>query len=149
MEVRRIGCTTLGHLYGIAKINANYIIRLADKHGVEILKHKWIYYSPEFELKAINRVFNGEGLIKVSLDLGLPNRGLLSNWIRKYKQNDYSIIELKKGRKNERENQGRAFEGKQGTSKEELRAYCKTRIHKKLNALVSKRENQQKKKSSK
>ena len=54
------GCTTLGHLYGIAKINANYIIRLADKHGVEILKHKWIYYSPEFELKAINRVFNEE-----------------------------------------------------------------------------------------
>ena len=134
------GCTTLGHLYGITAINTNYIIRLADKHGVEILKHKWTYYSPEFKLKAIKKVFNGEGLTKVSLDLGLPNSGLLTNWIRKYKQNDYSIIELKKGRKkNERENQGRAFEGKQGTSKEELRAYCKTRIHKKIECLSFKK----------
>ena len=133
-------CNILGHLYGVNRITANYIIRLADKHGVEILKHKWTYYSPEFKLKAINRVFYDEGLIKVSLDLGLPNPGILSNWIKEYKQNGYSIIELKKGRKkDERENQGRAFEGKQGTSKEELRAYCKARIHKKIECLSFKK----------
>ena len=135
------GCTTLGHLYGITESNANYIIRLADKHGIDVLKHKWTYYSPEFKLKAINRVLeNGESQKYVSIDLGLPKDGLLSTWIKQYKENGYSIIELKKGRKkNEREIQGRTPEGKQETSREDIEARNRESIYKKIRCLSFKK----------
>ncbi len=142
------GCTTLGHIYGINENRVLYIIHLVDKHGVQILEHKYKYYSPEFKLKAVNRVLiNKETLWTVSTDLGIVGDGTLLRWIKEYKQNGYSIIELKKGRKkkDERENQGRAFEGKQGTSKEESRAYCTARIHKKIRCLSFKKRQPSKK----
>ena len=131
------GKSRLSHIFGVRNNLCDYIVRLADKHGVETLKHKWTYYSPEFKLKAINRVLiNNESAIQVAIDLALPNSGLLQNWIKKFNQNGYSIIELKKGRKkDERENQGRTFGGEYRTSKAELRAYCKARIHKKIECL--------------
>ena len=133
-------CNILGHLYGVNRITANYIVRLADKHGIEILKHRFTHYSIEFKQKAIDRVFDGESITEVSIDLGITSNSILPAWIKSYKENGYSIIELKKGRKkDERENQGRAFEGKQGTSKEESRAYCKARIHKKIECLSFKK----------
>ena len=109
------GCNTLGRIYGINRSKANYIVRLADKHGIEILKHRFTHYSIEFKQKAIDRVFDGESSTEVSIDLGITSSGILPTWISQYIQNGYSIIELKKGRKkkNERENQGRTFEGEQ------------------------------------
>lgn len=136
------GYATLGRLYGITAFNASYLIRLADRHGAEALEHKWTYYSPEFKLKAIERALsNKESIVNISIDLGLSKDQLLRNWIQEYKQNGYSIIELKKGlKKDERENQGRTFEGEYRTSKEELRAYCKARIHKKIRCLSFKKQ---------
>ena len=135
------GCDTLGHLYGLTKFNTRYLVNLADKHGIEILKHKWTYYSPEFKLKAVKRALSGkESIVNISIDLGLSKDQLLRSWIQVYIQNGYSIIELKKGRKkNEKEKQGGSFEGKQGTSKEESRAYCKARILKKIRCLSFKK----------
>ena len=43
-------------------------------------------------------------------------------------------------KKNERENQGRTFEGEYRTSKEELRAYRTARIHKKIRCLSFKKQ---------
>ena len=51
-----------------------YLVRLADRHGVEILQHRWTYYSPEFKEAAIKRVLIGrESEQEVSLDLGLAS----------------------------------------------------------------------------
>ena len=59
-----------------------------DRHGVEIVKHgKQKYYSPDFKINAINRVLlNHESSVQVSLDLGLPNMGMLSLWIKAFKE---------------------------------------------------------------
>ena len=57
-----------------------YMVNLMDRHGVEIVKHgKQKYYSPDFKINAIDRVLlNHESSVQVSLDLGLPNVGMLS-----------------------------------------------------------------------
>lgn len=140
------GCNHLSRIYNVRKCVINYYVRLADKHGVETLKHKWTYYPPEFKLKAINMVLiDNEPIVQVAIDLALPSWGLLQDWLRKYKR-DGCIIELRKGRKkDEGENQGRTFEGEQGTSKEKSRAYYKARIHKKIECLSFKKRQPSKK----
>ena len=83
-----------------------YIVKLANRHGIDALRHKWTYYDPEFKAAAIKRVLIGrESVWEVSLDLGLSNHGNLSRWIKEYKENGYTVIERKKGRhaKEERE----------------------------------------------
>ncbi len=78
-----------------------YLLKLMDMHGCEIVKHdKNHHYSPAFKLNAINRVLlSHESLPYVSLDLGLPNSGLLSAWIKSFKENGYTVVEKHKGRK--------------------------------------------------
>ena len=88
------GCNTLGHIYGTNCSKANYIVRLADKHGIEILKHRFTHYSIEFKQKAIDRVFDGESITEVSIDLGITSSGILPTWIKEYKQNGYSIVNI-------------------------------------------------------
>ena len=129
------GCVTLGHIYNINENKVLYIVHLVDKHGLEILKHKYTYFSLEFKLMAINRVLNGESLWGVSVDLGLTSDGLLSSWIKKYKENGYSIIELKRGRKKNEENERRTFEGEQETSRENIEARNRESIYKKIKCL--------------
>ncbi len=54
-----------------------YLIRLVDQHGLDILKHEYHYYSPEFKEKAMKRVLvYHESIHSVSIDLGL------SRWIK-------------------------------------------------------------------
>ena len=78
-----------------------YMVNLMDRHGVEIVKHgKQKYYSPDFNINAIDRVLlNHESSVQVSLDLGLPNVGMLSQWIQSFKENCYTIVEKQRGRK--------------------------------------------------
>ena len=73
---------------------------LADKHGVNILKtEKNKYYPIYFKQDAIDRVLlNNEAVWAVSLDIGLSSDGILQNWIKKYKENGYHIVERKRGR---------------------------------------------------
>jgi len=134
------GCTTLGKMFNITEHNALYIIRLADKHGLEVLKHKWTYYSPKFKLNAVNRVLiDGEPIETVSIGLGLSNDSLLATWIKQYKQNG-CIIEGKKGhRKHEREIQGRTFEREQVASREDIEARNRESIYKKIRCLSFKK----------
>ncbi|MCR5793908.1 MAG: transposase [Solobacterium sp.] len=76
-----------------------YMVRSAVRHGIEALKHKWTYYSPEFKEAAVKRVMPGrESVNEVSLDIGLSNHGTVSRWIKEYKENGYTVIERIKGR---------------------------------------------------
>ena len=91
---------TLSKERKLGYMNIAYMIRLADCHGLKVLEHRCTYYSPEFKETAIKRVLvNHESANEVSLDLGLSNQGTLPRWIKEYKENGYTVIEKKKGRK--------------------------------------------------
>ena len=131
----------------------DYLFRLVDKHGYDILKNKIKkYYSPYEKIEIINRVLiDGESITSVAIDEGLSNFGMLSNWIKKYKENGYNIVERKRGRPTmpkitkKKENE---------TDKEKIKRleeenlYLKAELEysKKLRAVVQARKNQQQKK---
>lgn len=134
-----VGSHTLSRVYGLNKNVVLYMVHLVDRHGIKILKHKYTNYSSNFKLMAIKRVLNGETLWNVSIDLGLTSNGILSNWIKKYKENGCSIIELKRGRKKNEENERRTSEGEQETSREDIEARNRESIYKKIKCLSFKK----------
>ncbi|PXZ12802.1 IS3 family transposase, partial [Lactobacillus helveticus] len=84
--------------YGVNRANLFYLITLVERYGIEILDTGYTNYSVEFKEKAIRRVlFNHEVADQVSLELGLSSRGMIYNWIRKYKEDGYNVINHKKG----------------------------------------------------
>ena len=147
---------TIGNLsskYKISRNVINYLIALIDKHGIDILRTKKNRIHTKFEKQeAIDRVLiNGEAKRAVALDLGLLSKGILVNWIKKYKEMDYNIVERKRGRPTmpkvtkKKENE---------TDKEKIKRleeenlYLKAELEysKKLRAVVQSRKNQQQKK---
>ena len=91
---------TLQSKYGMTKHNIQYLVRLTDKHGFDILRTiKNKEYSRQFKENAINRVLiNNEPIQTVAIDIGLLSDGMLHNWIKKYKEKGYNIVERKRGR---------------------------------------------------
>ncbi len=144
---------TLAREYNIRDCNISYIVSLIDKHGYDILRTiKNKKHSKQFKENAINRVLiNGEAIWAVAIDIGLSGHGTLQNWIKKYKENGYNIVERKRGRSptmkvtKKRENE---------TDKEKIKRleeenlYLKAELEysKKLRAVVQARKNQQQKK---
>ncbi|MCT0197721.1 helix-turn-helix domain-containing protein, partial [Lactobacillus helveticus] len=102
-----------------------------ERHGIEILDNSYKDYSVEFKEKAIKRViYDHETARQVSLDLGLPSQGMLHNWIRKYKEDGYNVINPKKGRpahEGQRQTDSRASEANKRPQTEELKTYCRER----------------------
>lgn len=142
--------------FNIRKSNIKYLIRLIEKHGYNILRNgKNKYYSKEFKEKTINRVIvENQSIISVSIDVGLTSNGILSNWLKKYKENCYNVIEKKRGRKTKTMTKLKK-KNKKITSEERIKELEERNIYleaeneylKKLDALVQKRELQKKKKS--
>ena len=60
--------------YGVCLSNLKYMVRLMDKHGIEVVKKgKNKYYSPELKQEIINKVLiEGHSRLTVSLDYALP-----------------------------------------------------------------------------
>lgn len=134
--------------YNISRSVIRYMVNLMDRHGVEIVKHgKQKYYSPDFKINAIDRVLlNHESSVQVSLDLGLPNVGMLSLWIKSFKENCYTIVEKQRGRKSydqkeSKDDTGTIREGKRTTSSTEPETYHRERILKKIECLSSAKRN--------
>ena len=92
---------SLSFNFNISIYNVKYLIRLIDKQGYNILRNgKNRYYSKEFKELTINRILiNKESINSVAIDIGLSSSGILHNWVKKYKENCYNVIEKKKGRK--------------------------------------------------
>ena len=139
--------------YNIRHEGVEYLIRLIDKHGLDILRtSKNKYYSPREKERMINRVLiDNESRNSVAIEEGLASSGMLANWIKNYKENCYNIVERKRGRPtmpkviSKKENE---------TDKEKIKRleeenlYLKAELEysKKLRAVVQARKNQQQKK---
>lgn len=132
-----------------------YLIRLLDKHGYSILRNgKNRYYSKEFKKLALNRILiNNESINSVAIDLGLSSDGILHNWIKKYKENCYNVIEKKKGRKSKTMTKKiKKTNNKEMTLEEKIKELERKNLYleaeneylKKLNALVQEKEQQEK-----
>lgn len=86
--------------YNIRRENIAYLIRLIDKHGEGILRSEANrYYSPILKEEIINKVLlNKQSVYSIAIEYGLSSVGMLTNWIKSYKENGYAIVERKKGR---------------------------------------------------
>ena len=145
--------STLSKKYNVRENVIQYMVCLIDKHGIDVLrKDKNMLYPKYKKEEIINRVLiGGETVWAVAIDEGIQNDGTLRNWIKKYKEMGYNIVERKRGRPtmpkvtNKKENE---------TDKEKIKRleeenlYLKAELEysKKLRAVVQARKNQQQKK---
>lgn len=101
-EERKEGSSliNLSKKYGVGKTSIDYLIRLIDLHGFDILrKDKNNYYSPKLKQEIIDKVLlEGQATYGTALAYGLSNHGLIHAWIKSYKENGYVIVEKTKGR---------------------------------------------------
>ena len=146
---------TLQSKYGMTKHNIQYLVQLVDKHGFDILRTtKNKEYPKQFKEDAINRVLiDNEPIQTVAIDIGLLSDGMLHNWIKKYKENGYNIVERKRGRsptimkKPKISNKTETIEEEvERLKKENLYLKAELEYSKKLRAVVLARKNRQQKK---
>ena len=145
---------TISLKYNIRTKNAQYLYCLIEKHGFDILRTSNNKEYPKyFKQDAIDRIIiNHESIWAVSLDIGLPSDGLLQNWVKKYKENCYNIVERKRGRPTMIKKSKKIKQNETDKEKikrlEEENLYLKAELEysKKLRAVVHARNNQQQKK---
>ena len=141
--------------YNINVNGVNYLVRLINRHGYDILrKSKNREYPRYIKEQAINRVLiNNESAWSVAIDIGLPSNGMLFNWIKNYKEMGYNIVERKRGRsptmpkKDLKPKRKETIEEEnERLRKENLYLKAELEYSKKLRAVVQARKNQQQKK---
>ena len=156
-ERRKNGETipSLAKAFDVQESNIKYLIALIEKYGYDILrKDKNRAYSKDFKLQIINRILiNHESVNFVALDIGLVSPGILHNWLSKFKENGYNVVEKKKGRKPKsmtklKKNDKTLSEKEKIKQLEDEILYLKAENEylKKLRALVQERELKEKKK---
>ena len=132
--------------WNIAQSKIEYIVRLVDRHGIDILRHIHHDYSAEFKEEAIYRVLTlHESILSVSIDLGLSTNSILRRWIKEYKENGYNVVIRKRGR-HAKETIEELEKEIKFLREQNLRLLIENEFIKKLDALVTEREAREKKK---
>lgn len=93
---------------------------------------------------------DNESILSVYIDEGLVAKGMLNNWLKKYRENNYNIVERKRGRptmkKELKQKKNETIEENERLKKENLYLKAELEYSKKLRAVVQARKNQQQKK---
>lgn len=144
----------IAKIFSLPKRKIEYIWHLYENHGEDKLKHKFNKWTKIQKELAIKRVIDGESIYRVALDIGLTSNSVLSSWIKRYKENGYTIVERKRGRPpmnksstNKKESLTLEERIKQ-LEQENLELKAENEYLKKLDALVQKRKAQQLKNKS-
>ncbi|MBQ3142743.1 MAG: IS3 family transposase [Bacilli bacterium] len=139
--------------YNVSMNVVNDLISLVDKHGFGILRTtKNRTFTPHEKERIINRVIlNNESIRSVAIDEGLLSKGMLQNWIKKYTEMGYNIVERKRGRPTmpkvtKKKNNETDKEKIKRLEEENLYLKAELEYSKKLRAVVQARKNQQQKK---
>ncbi|WP_338347313.1 hypothetical protein [Fructobacillus cardui] len=131
----------IGNKYKINSGNIQYLVSLIDKYGLSILDRSYQSYSDVFKLEVIRRALTSKQSINsIALECGLSSRGKVSNLLRSYRENGYTIVTKKKGRnpndqsgeRTARSGKSQAQERKTSLTREELEAAYYQRIYKKI-----------------
>ena len=75
-------------------------VRAEDANGPDVLKHRGTNkeWTPEEKYELVARVIAGSSIQSVAIEAGI-NKGLLYQWVRKYKLEGYNgLINMRKGR---------------------------------------------------
>ena len=143
------GSDYLSKIYGMDASTIRYMCRLINKHGLDVIWHKKkTVYTSENKLAAISRVLNnGEPIYAVAVDIGLPSKSILQQWIKSYISNGYNVVTRynvvtkKKGRPStrgkEKEDGRRVGEGERTPSQATVEENYRERIIKKTASLSS------------
>ncbi len=152
---KHLSIISLQKEYKITTPKINYLIRLIDMHGYNVLrKDKNNYYSPLLKEEIINKVLiNKQSINTTAIEYGLPSDSLLHSWIRSYKENGYVIVEKTRGRSPTMKTKS-TKEYKDMTTDEKVKYLENRNLYleaendclKKLRAVVQARKNQQPKK---
>ena len=154
-RLKGLSINALVSKYGIRHEGIEYLIRLINKHGLDVLRTvKNKYYSVQEKERIVNRVLlDKEPINSVAIDEGLASRGILQNWIKNYKDMGYNIVERKRGRSptmprnnNKPKTKETIEEECERLKKENLYLKAELEYSKKLRAVVQARKNQQQKK---
>lgn len=146
--------------YKILTCNIKYLVSLVDYHGVDILRDETNrHYSKELKQEIINKVLiDDQSVYSTAIEYGLTSNGMLYNWIKYYKENNYVIVEKKKGAQPKTMTKEDTKINKKNTAlmnaEEELKHWknkalkleAENEYLKKLSAVIQKKKQQQKKK---
>ena len=94
-----ISISQLSKAYKMNLANLDYMLRLIDMHGTDILNTGKQVYSKKFKEQAIEQaIFGTKSYVQLSLELGFKSIAMLNKWLREYKENGYNVIIKQKGR---------------------------------------------------
>ena len=149
MHLAGYGYVQISRRFHVNSNVINYLCRLIDRHGLGILIRGYTSYPKTVKLKAIKRVLeNNESIWSVAVDIGLPNKSELQQWIKSYIENGYNVVTKKKGRPStrdkEKEDSRRAGEGERTPSRAAVEEDHRSRILKKIVCLNSRGRKEEK-----
>jgi len=146
------GDSYISRKYGTHRMTVHRYYQQYKRHGPDIFKRSYTHWTKDQKECAVKRVMDGESITSVAIDLGINPISMLNRWIKRYKENGYTIVERKRGKPpmnksstNKKENLTKEEYLKQ-LEKENLELRIENEYLKKLDALVSKRKAQQQKK---
>lgn len=138
--------------YKVNKSVIENIVRLADRHGENILYEldKRKKYTAEYKAELINKVLTeNKSLREIAIENKISDQTILRRWVEDYKKNGYTIVEKQKGKPSKMKNKTNKSQ-KQLSKLEQLEREneylrAENAILKKLKALRLKEESERKK----